>query len=141
MRLFIDKGWLIETREITDSDGNRYTDRSGEPYLCLLAFQVFTEAGDPAERSYRGVGEIHGQKIFLGDPQTTTNLIEGRLAAQPTSESWDHYAGYKEAITAPRQLSTKQYQKKVYGVTRAWEEGYQQGYAERKMRGVKREAF
>lgn len=140
MRLFIDKGWLIQGVELTDHE-YRYLDKSGEPYVALLAFQVYDESGDPAQRSYRGPGEIHGTRIFLGDPQTTTNLLEGKLDTQATSESWDHYRGFKEAITAPRQLTAKQYQKKIYGATRAWEDGYRQGYAERKMRGVRKEPF
>jgi hypothetical protein len=138
MRLFIDKGWLIQDLEVT-LDGYRYTDKAGEPYVQLLAFQVYDEQGDPAARSYRGPGEIHGNKIFLGDPQTTTNLIEGKVDRQATSESWDHYQGFKEAITSPRQLTQKQFEKKkFYGYTTAWLDGYQQGYAERKMRGVKK---
>jgi hypothetical protein len=140
MRLFIDKGWLIQDVELSDNDF-RYLDKSGEPYVALLAFQVFDERGAPAELSYRGSGEIHGSRIIIGDPQRSTNLLEGKLDTQATSESWDHYRGFKEAITAPRQLSAKQYQKKIYGVTRAWEDGYQQGYAERKMRGVRKEPF
>lgn len=140
MRLFIDKGWLIQDVEIA-SDGYRYVDKSGEPYIGLLAFQVFDENGDPAELNYRGPGEIHGSRIIIGDPQRSTNLLEGKLALQATSESNDHFSGFKEAITSPRQLSAKQYQKKIYAVTRAWEDGYQQGYAERKMRGVRKEPF
>lgn len=140
MRLFIDKGWLIQDVEIADSE-YRYLHKSGEPYVALLAFQVFDEGGDPAQLSYRGPGEIRGTKIFIGDPYTTTNLLEGKLDTQATSESWDHYLGFKEAVTSPRQLSAKQYQKKIYGVSRAWEEGYQSGYAERKMHGMRKESF
>ncbi len=138
MRLFIDKGWLIEEREVTDSNGDVYTNKRGETYIGLLTFQVYDENGDPSTRSYRGPGEIHGSKIFLGDPQTTTNLLEGRVDRQATSESWDHYAGFRLAITSPRLLTAKQLQEHSYAASQAWLDGYQQGYAERKTQGVKK---
>lgn len=140
MRLFIDKGWLIEEREVTDSNGDLYTNKRGEPYLSLLAFQVYDEGGATATRSYRGPGEIHGQKIFLGDPQTTTNLLEGTVDRQSTQESWDHYQGFKAAITAPRLMTAKQLEREAEAAPPAWLQGYRQGYAERKMHGVKKPA-
>jgi len=138
MRVFVDKGMLIVDRVITH-DGFDYADRSGALYFALLAYQVYDQNGDPIPTfSYRGPGEIHGRRIIFGDPQRTTNLLEGIVDVDATSESKDHFNGYYEAITAPRQLSAAQYQKKMYGKTFAWEDGYRQGYAERKARGVKK---
>lgn len=86
-------------------------------------------------------GKFTARRSSWGIRRPPTNLLEGKLDTQATSESWDHYRGYKEAITSPRQLTAKQYQQKFYGMTFAWEDGYRQGYAERKTRGVKKVAF
>jgi hypothetical protein len=137
MGIFIEKGWLIQDTEIT-IEGDPVVDKSGEPYGTFLAFQVYDENGDPVTGNYKGPGSVNGTQVILGDPYRTTNLIEYKCDRQATSESWDHYQGYREALTTPRQLSAKQYAKKIYGQTRAWEDGYQQGYAERKMRGARR---
>ncbi len=79
MRIFIDKGWLIQSQEISDEDGNAIVDKSGLPYFALLEFQVFDEAGKPGTTSYRGEGLVDPPRILLGDPYRSTTLIEGRV--------------------------------------------------------------
>jgi hypothetical protein len=137
MKIYIDKGWLIQMVEVS-VDGSVYTDKKGEPYMALLRFQVYDESGAPATLSYSGVGLVDGARIVIGDPHRDTKLLEAKVDRQASSESWDQYLGFKEAITEKRSPTAKQYQSRVALASRMWADGYQQGFAMRKTNGVRK---
>ena len=123
MRIWLDKGYLIEAREIEDARGNTY--------VMPLEFQVFDETGAPSTRTYRGEGTVHDGRIILGDPYRDTQLIEGKIDRQATSESWERYQGFKAALEDRTQESSSK-PKKHYAHTADWWQGYQTGWTERR---------
>jgi hypothetical protein len=138
-RVFIDKGWLIQSQEIVDELGNRLVDKRGEPYFAILEFQVFDETGAPAERSYRGEGLVDPPRIVLGDAHRDTQLLEGTVARQASSESWQRYLGYKSALLPKRPLTEKKERELLAVASAAFLDGYRDGMRDRRERGVQRE--
>jgi hypothetical protein len=98
-----------------------------------LEFQVFDQNGDPAlTLSYKGEGTVtHDQRIILGDPYRDTNLLEGTVERQATSESWDYSRGFKAALEDRREEKEGR-GKKHYAQTKLWWEGYQTGWREKR---------
>jgi len=129
MRVFLDKGYLVQTSTLEDSAGNEYE--------VSLEFQVFAEDGSPSSRSYRGEGLVDGTRILLGDPYRDTHLLEGKVERQATSESWHYYQGFKAALSDRQQAIPWKLAKKnasYAGNPTRWWDGYAQGWQEKRER-------
>jgi hypothetical protein len=124
MRVWVDKGYLIQGRDVEGPGG---------PYFLILAYQVFDLDGAPSSGSYRGEGNItSANHLILGDPHRQTTLTEYTVARQPTSESWNHYSGFKQAIEDRREHKEDAKKPHYYAMTRQWWEGYRDGWREKR---------
>jgi hypothetical protein len=128
MRIWIEKGYLLQP-SATDDEGQ----------LPVLEFQVFNEDGSPATGSYRGEAFFDGRRIVIGDPQRGATLTEYIVERQATSESWNYYRGFKQALEDRRQMVEGKFPKKLkpehakYATaTTRWWEGYNAGWFEKR---------
>ncbi len=123
-RFDIRRGFLLMPKTMTGPNGKTYT--------VDLEFQVWdAETGAPIEDTRRVEGELHGDRLVIGDPHRDTRLFEYKVAAQPTSESENYWKGYRAAL-ADRQWHLEGKSKKYYGQTQAWWDGYNQGHRDKK---------
>jgi len=122
-RFDIRRGYLLVPQEMT---------KGGKIYTVDLEYQVFdAETGEPISDTRRVEGELHGQRLVIGDPHRDTRLFEYQIALQPTSESENYWRGYQAAL-GDRQWHREGSGKKYYAQTQAWWDGYNQGHRDKK---------
>lgn len=122
MRIFVDKGKLVQTVNAAVAAGNYDLEVS-----YSLDFQLFDENGKEATGSFRGTGTItkdSGRTILvLGDPYRDTTLTEYVVSNTPTRESErkldDFTEGLKKGMGKnPRMSKSASYE---------WREGFEEG--------------
>jgi hypothetical protein len=129
-RIWIDKGYLIVPRVL---------ERGGHEYHLGLEHQVFDETGEPSKLSYRGAGVAQDGRVIIGDPHSTTTLVEGTYARQPTSESEQYYRGFLQGLDDRRQASPDKPSAKAYGNTSRWWDGYNDAWREKRENKAKKQ--
>lgn len=124
----IRRGYLLVPQEMTGHGGKVYT--------VDLEYQVFDgETGAPTQDTRTIEGELHGQRLIVGDPHRDTRLYEYTVDARPTSESEDYWHGYQAAL-GDRQWHREGSSKKYYANTLAWWDGYNQGHRDKRDPGA-----
>jgi len=121
----IRRGYLLVPQEMTGPGGKVYT--------VDLEYQVFDGETGATQPDFSGTveGELHRDRLIVGDPHRDTRLYEYTVASQPTSESNNYWRGYQAAL-GDRQWHKEGQSKKYYANTQEWWDGYNQGHRDKR---------